>query len=232
MNSNLSPKDREAFSRVATIIGALANPIRLEIIELLAQCERTVDALSNLSRQPVKTVSHHLQKLFASGLVIRRSQGRSVVYALADPSVATFWSAARAFAEERVTGLISRAGGTAAPLQEVDLSLSTLESMLTEERVTLIDVRPAEEFQAGHLPGALSVPLEFLEDSMPEFALDRPVVAYCRGRYCRLADIAVDILEASGFEATRFSDGVIEWRDAGHDVEGPENSSPATEPLS
>jgi len=212
-------KDREAYGRVAMILNALANPVRLEIIELLAQCERSVDALAKKCNQPLKNVSHHLQKLHSAGMLERRSEGRTVVYFLADPSVATFWSQTRFFAEERLAGLISRAGGEGSSIHGIDLNPEVLNTLVSEHKVTVIDVRPPEEYSAGHLPGAQSVPLESLKERMEEFPRERPVVAYCRGRYCLLADIAVDVLENSGFEATRYADGVIEWRDAGLDVE-------------
>ncbi len=212
-------KDRDAYGRVATILGALANPVRLEIIELLAQCERSVDALAKKCSQPLKNISHHLQKLHSAGMVERRSEGRTVIYFLADPSVATFWSQTRHFAEERLSGLISRAGGVTPSIHGIDLNPEILNDLLKKDRITVIDVRPPEEFSAGHLPGARSVPLESLKEQMQDFPRDRPVVAYCRGRYCLLAEIAVDVLENSGFEATRFADGVIEWRDAGLNVE-------------
>ena len=212
-------KDREAYGRVAMILGALANPVRLEIVELLAQCERSVDALAKKCKQPLKNVSHHLQKLHSAGMVERRSEGRTVIYFLADPSVATFWSQTRNFAEERLSGLISRAGGEIPSIHGIDLTPEVLHRMLGADEITVIDVRPQEEFSAGHLPGARSVPLESLKETMEDLPRDKPVVAYCRGRYCLLAEIAVDVLENSGFEATRFADGVIEWRDAGLEVE-------------
>ena len=212
-------KDREAYGRVAMILNALANPVRLEIVELLAQCERSVDALAKKCSQPLKNVSHHLQKLHSAGMVERRSEGRTVIYFLADPTVATFWSQTRHFAEERLSGLISRAGGETPSIHGIDLNPEVLNQLLGDDKVTVIDVRPPEEYSSGHLPGARSVPLESLKEQMEEFPRDRPVVAYCRGRYCLLAEIAVDVLENSGFEATRFADGVIEWRDAGLNVE-------------
>lgn len=212
-------KDRDAYTRAATILGALANPVRMEIVELLAQCERSVDALAGKCNQPLKNVSHHLQKLHSAGLVERRSEGRTVIYFLADASVATYWSQSRRFAEERLSGLISRAGGNPPSIDETELDPEVLSRLLDEERVTVIDLRPTEEYGAGHLPGARSVPLESLKEQMNTFPKDRPVVAYCRGRYCLLAEIAVDVLTNSGFEATRYADGVIEWRDAGLDIE-------------
>lgn len=215
-------KDRDAYRRVAEVLGALANPVRMEIVELLAQCERSVDALAKKCNQPLKNVSHHLQKLHSAGMVERRSEGRTVIYFLTDPSVATYWSQTRQFAEDRLSGLIARAGGTSPSIHGVDLNPEVLNQLLDEDRVTVIDVRPPEEFSAGHLPGARSVPLESLKEKMQDFPRDRPVIAYCRGRYCLLAEIAVDVLENSGFEATRFADGVIEWRDAGLDIEQPQ----------
>lgn len=212
-------KDREAYGQVAMIMGALANPLRLEIVELLAQCERSVDSLAKKCNQPLKNVSHHLQKLHSAGMVKRRSEGRTVIYYLANPGVATFWSQARQYAEERISDLISRAGGRPPSIHGIDFNPEILNEMLGSDQVTVIDVRPPEEYSAGHLPGALSVPLESLKEQMRKFPRDKPVIAYCRGRYCLLAELAVDVLENSGFEATRFNDGVIEWRDAGLDVE-------------
>ncbi|RKZ15150.1 ArsR family transcriptional regulator, partial [bacterium] len=187
-------KDREAYARVAAVLNALSSPLRLEIVELLAQCDRSVDALAKKCNQPLKNVSHHLQKLHAAGVVDRRTEGRKVTYSLAHESVATFWSQARIFAEERAANLISRSGGEGVPTVTGELTPKLLDELLAGKKVTVIDVRPPEEYHAGHLPGSRSVPLDSLEEHMQEFPRDRPVVAYCRGRYCLLADVAVDLL--------------------------------------
>ncbi len=206
-------KDLAAYQQVAAVAKVFADPVRLEIIEALAQGARNVDSLAQVCGLPLKNISHHLRTLRKKGFVDRVKLGRRAVYSLADESIASFWAAFRRFAEQRVA------------LAEVDLkdwqqsdqgiSAESLAPLLAQQRVLVVDVRPAEEFASGHLPGALSLPESELEHRLMDLPRGRPVIAFCRGPYCRLADRAVSILKKAGFEALRCADGVVEWRAAG-----------------
>lgn len=205
------PKDREAYEGLAEMAKALANPLRLELIECLAQSPRAVEVLAGICALPVKTVSHHLQILKTAGLVKRNSRGREAIYSLADAAVARIWIQLRLLAEKQ--GLIRN-------LPSVPQGLTTFEfqAMLKNSRPTIIDVRPKEEFAAGHIPGALSVPLDELDTRIDELPKNQPVVAVCRGPHCRMANWAVGTLRDQGFDARRYEDGMLEWLAAGHEI--------------
>jgi len=199
----------QAYEQVATVAKVFAEPIRLEIIEELAQSARTVESLAQVCGLPDKTISHHLQKLRAAGIVERVKLGRRAVYSLTDENVASFWVALRRFSEKRSmiqSDVVDFGEGVTA---------DSLARLVSHQRVVVIDVRPPEEFASGHLPGALSIPESELANRIDELPRGRPVVAFCRGPYCKLADRAVAALRKNGFEALRCADGVVEWRDAG-----------------
>ncbi len=205
-------KDRSlsVYGTWAEVARSLSDPVRLEIIDSLSQGPRTVESLAAVLGLPAKNISHHLQRLRSAGLVERVKLDRRAIYSLADEAVADFWLVFREFAERRTERnrriREARADGVTA---------DGLARLLAEERVLVIDVRPAEEFRAGHLPAARSMPLDELERRLPELPRDRLVVAFCRGPYCRLADRAVAALRREGYEALRCSEGVLEWRAAG-----------------
>jgi rhodanese-related sulfurtransferase/predicted transcriptional regulator len=208
----VADKDLEAFGHAARVARAFADPVRLELIDALAQGARTVDSLAELCGLPLKNVSHHLKRLREANLVHRVRLGRKAVYSLADEGVALFWAALRRFARERRE-----------PAEDVDweklgapVTADALSALLARRRVVVIDVRPQEEFDSGHLPGALSLPEPELDGGLDDLPRDRPVVVFCRGPNCRLADRAVARLRASGFTAVRCDDGVIEWKAGGH----------------
>ena len=211
---------RSLYEELARTAKALANPERLRLVELLSQGARTVEVLAERAAQPLGTTSHHLQKLAAAGLVNRERSGRHVVYSLADTSVAEFWSALRCFGE-------AHSGELKTAVQELRsrrekagvVTADELEELLSRRKVTLIDVRPAEEFAASHLAGARSVPLSELAARLRELPKRRLVVAYCRSPYCQLADRAVEILERHGFKARRLEEGVQEWGAHGRRLE-------------
>jgi rhodanese-related sulfurtransferase len=205
------------YEQLARCAKALGNPERLMLVELLSQGARSVEVLSERAGQPLGTTSHHLQKLAAAGLVARERAGRHVVYSLADPSVAEFWTALRSFGEAH-SGELRDAMRDVRARRNV-ITPEELAQLLSRRRVTLIDVRPAEEFEAGHLAGARSLPLEELETRLDELPKRKLVVAYCRSPYCSLADRAVDLLEQHGFDARRLEEGVREWSARGHRVE-------------
>lgn len=207
----------EQFARVGK---ATSSPKRLELLELLGQAPRTVEALAKETGQSVANVSQHLQVLRGARLVDARKDGLYVTYRLADEQVASFLRALRTLAEARMEE-IGRV--TQAFLEERDalepVDREALVQRLRRGEVTILDVRPVEEFHAGHIPGAVSMPLRELKrrlDSLPRY---RDVVAYCRGPYCVFAVEAVQVLRERGFRAVRMDEGVPEWRARGLPVE-------------
>lgn len=206
----------DQFARVAK---ALSSPHRFELVELLAQGPRTVEALSRLADMTVANTSAHLQVLRGAGLVESTKGGLFVTYRLSDPSVAELLLATRKVAEERLAevGRVTRTFlAENAQLDAVDAE--ALRARVRAGEVTLLDVRPEEEFAAGHIPGALSVPLPALAKRLSGLPRRREVVAYCRGPYCVLAVEAVKLLRARGFKAVRLQDGVLDWAARGLEV--------------
>ncbi len=210
----------QLYEQFARIGKALASPHRLELLEVLAQCERTVEALSQETGLSVANASQHLQVLRAARLVETRREGTSIYYRLASESVSTLWLSLRMVGEAHLAE-IDRVVETF--LQErAQWQPITAEALLKElrsDQVILLDVRPAEEYQAGHLPQALSIPVAELEARLSEVPLDREIIAYCRGPYCVFADEAVEILHTHGYHARRLEQGVADWRALGLPVE-------------
>lgn len=206
----------EQFARVGK---ALASPHRLELVELLSQGPRTVEALAGMTDMTVANTSQHLKVLRAAGMVESTKEGLFVTYRLADASVADLLLALRAVAERRLAEVskISREFlAVNAQLEEVDED--ALRRRIRKGEVTLLDVRPPEEYEAGHLPGAVSVPLPELAKRLSDLPKRREVVAYCRGPYCVLAVEAVKLLRARGFKAVRLGDGILDWAARGLEV--------------
>jgi rhodanese-related sulfurtransferase len=199
---------------------AVASPRRLELLDLLAQGPRTVEALARETSQTIANTSQHLQVLRGAHLVETEKHGLYVTYRLAGEEVTRFCLALRQLAESRTDQLEAAAQGF---LRKQDqLEPVDQEALLTRIRrgeVTLLDVRPAEEYQAGHIPGALSVPLAELDRRLSELPRRREVVAYCRGPYCVMAIEAVTRLRARGYRALRLEAGVPDWRARGYPVE-------------
>lgn len=200
----------EQFARVGK---ALANPHRLELLEVLIQCERTVEALAQEAGMSVANASQHLQVLRAARLVETRREGVSIYYRLASEGVAALWLSLRQVGETHLAE-IDRVVETflqdRTHLQPIEAS--TLLERLRRDEVILLDVRPVEEFRAGHLPQALSIPVAELEARLAELPADKEIVAYCRGPYCVFADEAVALLRTHGYQARRLEQGVAEWR--------------------
>jgi len=208
------------YEQFARISKALSSPKRLELLDLLCQGERTVEVLARSTNLSVANASQHLQILRSARLVEAEKQGLFVVYSLADRQVCDLLSALRTLAETRLAEIeqITRHFVESHPgLEPVDRD--TLRERVLSGAVTLLDVRPKEEYQAGHIPGALCVPLEELEEHLAMLPNDQEIVAYCRGPYCVLAVEAVERLKAWGFKAYRMEDGVVEWRSLGLPVE-------------
>lgn len=212
-------KDR-LYGQLARLGKALASPHRLEILELLAQGERTVDSLATETGLSLANASQHLQALRQAALVESRKAGLFVHYRLADPDVFELSRVIRSVAERRLAAFErlvrehfgERAGAEPVPMQE-------LLKRVRSKHVVILDTRPASEYVAGHIAGAISVPVEDLQRRLRQLPKDNDYVAYCRGPYCVYADDAVDILRAKGRRARRLLEGFPEWRAAGFPVQ-------------
>jgi rhodanese-related sulfurtransferase/DNA-binding transcriptional ArsR family regulator len=218
------PFKQALYSQFARIGGALASERRLEVLDLLAQGPRHVEALAAETEMSVANVSQHLQTLRQARLVEAERAGNRVVYRLADDSVLRLWLALRETGESRLAevaalrqqfGLDGDAGES--------IAWPELEALSREGKILLLDVRPRDEYGHGHLPGATSIPSDELEAHLGELPRDRRIVTYCRGRYCLFADEAVDVLRRHGFDAVRLDEGWIEWR-AGEGAERADSS--------
>lgn len=210
---------RQLFSHLAVIAKALGHEYRLELLELLAQGERSVEALTQIMDLPVGNVSQHLQQLRRAGLILPRKDGRYVYYRLADEEVVSLLKALRTIAESNlaeVQRLVDKYVNVEGELERIPLQ--ELVKRLRSGATTLLDVRPSDEYAAGHLPGALNIPLAELEERLRELSPDREVVAYCRGPYCLLANRAVALLRARGIHAVRLEEGYPQWRAEGFPV--------------
>jgi rhodanese-related sulfurtransferase len=208
------------YEQVARIGKALASPKRLELIELLCQGEKSVEALAAQTEMSVKLTSAHLKELRLAQLVQTRKEGKYVMYQLAGPGVADLWVNLRSEAEERLVELQM----ALASLVEHKDGLEGLDraAILKKARageVLVLDVRPADEFATAHLPHALSLPVGELKKRLAELPKDVPVVAYCRGPFCLLAKTAVELLRKNGYQAFHLADGVAEWRARGLPIE-------------
>lgn len=204
------------FDALAGIARALGSGRRAEIVELLAQSERTVEEVAAELGQSVANTSHHLRTLARAGLVTSRRSGTYVHYRLASDDVAEAWRALRRVAASQVDGLDALARAYLGDRDELDvISREDLRAQLEGGDVIVIDVRPTPEYTAGHIPGAISVPPDRLDELIHELPADRTVVAYCRGPYCVYADDAVRRLRELGREAIRLEEGLPEWRHAG-----------------
>ncbi|HLZ32347.1 MAG TPA: metalloregulator ArsR/SmtB family transcription factor [Chloroflexota bacterium] len=212
-------KDR-LYAEFATIGKALASPLRLELLDLLGQGERSVDELAQELEQSLANTSAHLQVLRQARLVEGDKRGLNVVYRLAAPEVFNMWRSLRDLSTARlaeVDRLVETYLTDRASLAAVDIG--ELRRLLDEGRVTLLDVRPALEYQQGHIPNARSIPVAELERRLAEVPRNREVVAYCRGPYCVYSDEAAQFLQAHGFKVRRLDEGFPEWRAAGLPVE-------------
>jgi rhodanese-related sulfurtransferase/DNA-binding transcriptional ArsR family regulator len=199
------------FDQFARVGKALASGKRLELLDLLAQGERTVDALARASELGLSSASAHLQTLKAANLVTTRREGTKIYYRLAGTDVARLLALVRAVASTHLPDVEAAASAYLGPDTEQVTRAELLERIQTG-KVTVIDVRPHEEYAAGHIPAALSFPLDDLADHLAELPDDHDIVAYCRGAYCVLAHEAVRLLTDYGRSAMRLADGMLEWR--------------------
>jgi rhodanese-related sulfurtransferase/DNA-binding HxlR family transcriptional regulator len=204
-------RKRALFEAIAVMGKAFSSPVRLELLDLLAQGPRTVDELARTSGQSAANASQHLQALHAAGLVTRSRAGLHVRYALAGDEAARLWLALRDASAARLAEV--RRAATEYLGDEVEtIGRAELLERLAREDVVLVDVRPAAEYAADHIEGARSIPHDEIERRIAELPPDREVIAYCRGPFCAFAHEAVRTLEAAGRRARRLEEGVPEWR--------------------
>lgn len=208
----------QLYPQFARIGQALASDKRLELVDLLAQAPRHVDALAQETAMSVANVSQHLQVLRAANLVEAERRGNMTVYHLADPQVVQLWLSLRRLAESRLAEvkeiareLPGRDNGDLVSRDEVANSIGA--------GAVLLDVRPPNEFAAGHLHGAINIPIDELPDRLRELPRDHKIITYCRGEYCLFADEAARLLRTNGFDVVRLEGGWPEWQTEGRPVE-------------
>lgn len=216
----MSMEDRQfkdaIYEQLARLGKALASPKRLELLDLLAQGPRTVEVLADEAALSVANASQHLQSLRTARLVEAEKKGLFVTYRVADAQVTEFFREIRLLAEKRlaeIVRIVSSYHEGRAGLEGVDRQ--NLLRRVREGAVTVLDVRPREEFRSGHIPGAVSIPLDELRRRLKSLPHDQEIVAYCRGPYCVLAIKAVEMLRKKGFRAIRLEDGIPDWRARG-----------------
>ncbi len=217
--SSGSPK-RAIFDQLAIVAKSIAHAHRLELLEQLGQGERSVDVLANRTGLSVANASQHLQQMRRGGLVTARRNGKFTLYQLSDNSVLDLVSALQTIAERHlaeVDRIVLSYFRDRDSLEAV--SRKELMRRLKDGLVTVLDVRPADEYALGHLPGAINIPLKTLSRHLKKLDRSREIIAYCRGAYCVLSFEAVAALRARGFSARRLEDGLPEWRAAGLPVE-------------
>ena len=219
MSTHRAFKDK-IYEQLARVGKSVSSPRRLELLDLLCQAPRTVEELAKEANQTVANASQHLQVLRAARLVEAEKDGLFVTYRLADPAVADFYRHLRLLAESRLAEIervvrdhIEGRG----PMEAIDRE--ALLRRVEQGEVTLLDVRPPEEYEAGHIPGAVSVPLKKLERLLQRLPRNQEIIAYCRGPYCLLAVEAVETLRAHGYRAMRLDDSLSDWRARGLPVE-------------
>jgi len=210
----------DLFTQFARVGKALSNGNRLELLEFLAQGERSVEELSKVAGLTLANTSQHLQQLRQAGLVTTRKAGLKVFYSISADDVVELLDALRHVAErhvaevERLVNTFLTVKDSLEPVPRTELLARVREGL-----VTVLDVRPAEEYAAGHVPGAVNIPLQELEQRLEELGKDQEIVAYCRGPHCVLAFDAVARLREHGLRARRMEDGYPEWKTAGLPVE-------------
>ena len=210
----------QLYTQFARVGHALSSPRRIELLDLLGQGEKTVEVLAVQTATPVKNTSAHLRVLRQANLVETRREGTFVYYRLAGDGVVRVLRALEALGHERlaeVRQVVDRYLDSRDELQPV--SLRELRRLIRDAEVTVVDVRPPEEYEAGHIPGALSIPVPELKRRMREIPKGREVIAYCRGRYCVYSLEAVSVLRKHGFRARRADEGLPDWKSAGFPIE-------------
>lgn len=219
MSSKFSFK-HEIFAQFARVGKALSNGNRLELLEFIAQRERSVDELAKVSGLSVANTSQHLQQLRQAGLVISRKDGLKVYYRLSGGDVISLLDALRKVAERHVSDVERLINSYLTVKDNLEpIPREELLERVRDDLVTVLDVRPPEEYAAGHVPGAVNIPLSKLEEYLKDINPKQEIVAYCRGPHCVLAFDAVARLREKGLKARRMQDGFPEWKQAGLPVE-------------
>jgi len=194
----------------------MASPHRLELLDLLAHAPRTVEELAREANMTVANTSQHLQRLKQARLVTDTREGLYVRYRLSDPAVARLWLELRGVAERQLAEVEHALAAYRDRRHEFQaISAEELRERLRRNDVILLDVRPQEEYQAGHIPGAISMPHTIVEDRLAELPADKTIVAYCRGPYCVYADDALNMLAIHGLHVARLEEGPLEWQSIG-----------------
>jgi rhodanese-related sulfurtransferase/predicted transcriptional regulator len=217
--ANPTEPKQALFEQLAIIARALGSGARLELLDFLAQGERSVEDLARVAGLSVANTSKHLQQLKTAGLAQARRDGKHIRYGLADDRVLDAVAALRVLAETRSRAVAELLASYLKRRDDLEpVRADELLERVRDGLATVVDVRPAEEFAQGHVVGALNVPLDQLEAQLSDLPRDREIVAYCRGPWCVLSFAAVARLRAAGFRARRLEDGLPEWRQAGRPV--------------
>ncbi len=218
--SSINSFATDFYGQLAKVVKSVGNKSRLEILVLLAQGERTVDSIAQEIHHPVTNTSHHLRDLREIGVVKTRKEGVNVFYSLADDSVYDLVVSICEIAEKKSQGFKDVVQQYLSHRDTLKpLTAEELVAKLQKKNLTLLDVRPKEEFTAGHLPDAINIPLEEIEEKMSDIVKDKEVIVYCRGPYCILAYEAVAKLRNEGITAYRLKDGFPEWKKQGLPIE-------------
>ena len=210
----------DLFTQFARVGKALSNANRLELLEFLAQGSRSVESLANVAKLSIANTSQHLQQLRQSGLVTSRKEGLKVYYSLSGDDVIALLDFLRDVAERHISDVDKLVNTYLTAKDDLEpIPADELLNMVKQDLVTVLDVRPKEEFEAGHVQGAINIPIEELESHLADFDPEQEIVAYCRGPHCILAFDAVAKLRDNGFQARRLEDGYPEWKIAGRPTE-------------
>jgi rhodanese-related sulfurtransferase len=224
LNMLSSREAKEAlYDLVAQVAQAAANPHRLELLDLLVQAPRTVEQLAQASAMSIANASQHLQRLKRAGLVVGERRGSTIRYRITDPAVARLWIELRTVAEQQLPAMDRALDTYRAHRHAFDqISAEELHQHLATGDVFLLDVRPQLEYDAGHLPDAIAIPIDELGGRLDELPTDKLIVTYCRGPLCVYADQALELITASGRQAARLEEGVAEWQLTGYPLADPE----------
>jgi rhodanese-related sulfurtransferase/DNA-binding transcriptional ArsR family regulator len=214
LEDDMGDRDRKTalYEQFARVGKALGSGKRLELLDLLAQGERDVASLATAAGLGLTTASAHLQTLRQANLVTTRRDGTRIVYRLAGPDVADLYARLREVAQSHLPDVEAARAAYLGQDGGQPVTRDQLQHLARSAGVTVLDVRPAEEYAAGHIPGAVSIPLDELAERLAELPDDGQIVAYCRGAYCVLAHDAVRLLNRHGRKAARLADGMLEWR--------------------
>lgn len=206
----------DLFTQFARVGKALSNANRLELLEFLAQGSRSVESLANVAKLSIANTSQHLQQLRQSGLVISRKEGLKVYYSLSGDDVIGLLDSLREVAERHISDVDKLVNTYLTAKDNLEpIPADELLKKAKDDLITVLDVRPKEEFEAGHVQGAINIPIEELESHLADFDPEQEIVAYCRGPHCILAFDAVAQLREKGFQARRLENGYPEWKVAG-----------------